>query len=40
MSLCIKLKTVYYYFVEQIEFVLEVSEKLYESMTEEYKQIQ
>lgn len=40
MSLGVKLKTVCDYFVEQIEFVLEVSEKIYESMREEYKQIQ
>jgi len=40
MSLGVKLKTVCDYFVEQIKFVLEVSEKLYESIREKYKQIQ
>ena len=40
MSLGVKLKTVCDYFAKQIDFVLEITEKLYDSMREEYKQIQ
>ena len=40
LSLGVKLKTVCDYFAKQIDYVLEVTENLYESMREEYKQIQ
>ena len=40
MSLGVKLKTVCDYFAKQIDFILEITENLYKSLKEDYKQIQ